>query len=93
MQQSKASSVKPGTIATSALVARVRSLVERIGVGRASLALGISRPTLLTIAAGLPVRAGSIALAELNLRGAEEPAPRPVRRGIRAETFGGSPKI
>lgn len=41
---------------------RVRGVLQSLGVRGAERALGVSRTTLLAVAAGAPVRAGSIAL-------------------------------
>ena len=55
---------KPATVATASLLARVRGLVERVGLQEACAALGLSRGAVLAIMAQRPVRPGSLALAE-----------------------------
>lgn len=50
--------------------ARIRNTIKKsikaTGLGRVSAALGLSDETALTLAGGLPVRAGTLALAEKN---------------------------
>jgi hypothetical protein len=48
---------------TSDLASRVRALIDNRGTSGASVALGLSRETVVRLASGLPVHRGSLALA------------------------------
>jgi len=46
---------------------RVKKLIDRDGVGHVAEKLGISKESVLRVASGMPVRAGTIALVEQKL--------------------------
>jgi hypothetical protein len=72
---------RPGTqCANPVLVQLVTAEVARIGATRASKTLGIGVEAILRIVAGLPVRAGTLALLRERLGDAVGPAA-----GARAE--------
>jgi len=48
--------------AEAALRGRVEGAARRAGVARTAAALGVSRESLLGVVAGMPVRAGTLAL-------------------------------
>lgn len=56
---------------------RVRSLVDRVGVNKASKMLGLGKEPTVRIVAGLDVRAGTLALAERSLEGVERASASP----------------
>lgn len=55
------------TVASPALVARVRALDREHGTARAAALLGVGRETIARLLAGLGVRRGTIALVEAAL--------------------------
>jgi hypothetical protein len=57
-----------GRPAPARIQAAARDLIERLGIGRTSEILGISREATASIASGCGMRDGTIVLAELNLR-------------------------
>jgi triphosphoribosyl-dephospho-CoA synthetase len=54
-------------VTTDAMRARARDLVEKWGTNGAAARLGVSRSTLASLLAGLPISKGSHGLIELSL--------------------------
>lgn len=53
----------------------VKELVARVGEANASKQLEVSRPTIPRLVAGLPVRAGTLALVKISLEKSKEAKP------------------
>lgn len=75
--ETRASSTKGtrrGVVASQQIARAVRAFAESHGVGKTAKLLGCGYDAVARIAARLPVRAGTLALAEKNLAGLESAA-------------------
>lgn len=74
-----------GIVAPENVQTRVRSLVDRVGVGKAADELGVGREATARIAAGLGVRRGTLSLVEQSLGVGRRSAPPAKKKAARKE--------